>query len=118
MCGSTGGARSSSESSAAAAARATSRSSPHPVSSSSHSYADTRKPPVPAGWVAYFEVLASPRVRLHAADDRLNEQARSEVLAGALLALSSLLQQALERCGLNVVRYYLYVSGAEISGQA
>ena len=40
---------------------------------------------------------------LHAADDRLDEQARREVLAGALLALAGrLLQQPLEGGGLDV----------------
>ncbi len=43
------------------------------------------------------------RVGLHAADDRLDEDARREVLAGALLALAGgLLQQPLVGGGLDV----------------
>ena len=56
-----------------------------------------------AGRVADGEVLADSRVGLHAADHRLDEDARREVLAGALLALAGcLLQQSLEGCGLDV----------------
>ena len=43
------------------------------------------------------------RVGLHAAHDGLDQDARREVLPGALLALGGgLLQQSLEGCGLDV----------------
>ncbi len=52
---------------------------------------------MPTGRVADREVAAHSGVGLHAADDGLDEDARSEVLARALLAFAGgLLQQALE----------------------
>ena len=56
-----------------------------------------------AGRVADGEVLADSRVGLDAADHALDQRARREVLAGALLALGrGLLQQPFEGGGLDV----------------
>src|SRR5439155_9126801 len=53
--------------------------------------------------VADSEVAAEARVRLHAADDRLDQDTRREILAGPLLPLTGrLLQQALVGGSLNV----------------
>ena len=56
-----------------------------------------------AGRVPDGEVGAYPRIGLHAADDRLDEDARGEILARPLLALAGrFLQQPFIRFGLNI----------------
>ena len=57
----------------------------------------------PAGRIADLELTGVARVRLHAAHNRLDEEPRSEVLAGSLLSLTGgLLEQTFERLGFDI----------------
>lgn len=59
--------------------------------------------PGAAGRVADREVFGNLGIRLHQSDDRLDQRAGREVLAGPLLALGGcLLEQPLERSGLDI----------------